>query len=34
MTTKKMIVAPRREDVLWMEHDNMEISGKGRNKGL
>ena len=34
MTTKKMVVAPRGEDVLWMEHDDLEISGKGRNKGL
>lgn len=34
MTTRKMVVAPRGEDVLWMRDDDLEISGKGRNRSL
>lgn len=34
MTTRKMVVAPRGEDVLWMKDDDPEIPGKGRNRNL
>lgn len=31
---KKMVMALRGENILWIEDDDLEISGKGRNRSL